>query len=274
MKGIYKVRLADGTFAPIDLRTSIEQVAGLTEKLAEKYNTSTAVEELNNRYTKEESNEKFAPVKSPSLTGEPKAPTAITSDNSKKIATTEYVQKNKALLEDDINKKNSIVNFNKEKKDVLLRVYPVGSIYMSINSTNPNNLFGGNWESLASGRMLIGQSGAYPNATEGGESAHVLTKAEIPSHSHSGTTAIKNLEGKFSSTINMSRGYYNGTGIVNLYSAGTSYIGGGGADSNWLRNYEIDASHNHTFTTSNTGDNEAHNNMPPYLAVYMWKRVG
>lgn len=64
------------------------------------------------------------------------------------------------------------------------KVYPVGSIYMSITETNPSELFGGVWEAL-SDRFLIGAGTTYTAGTTGGEATHVLTETEMPSHTHS-----------------------------------------------------------------------------------------
>ena len=85
------------------------------------------------------------------------------------------------------------------KKDIVDLIYPVGSIYISMNSTNPSTLFGGTWEAFGQGRVLIGvgtgndgsTSLSFPAGFTGGEYKHYLAKSEIPSHSHSfsGATA-------------------------------------------------------------------------------------
>ena len=67
-------------------------------------------------------------------------------------------------------------------------VYPVGSVYTSVNNVNPSSLFGGTWVSFASGRTLIGVDTAQTefNTVQktGGEKTHTLTATEIPSHTH------------------------------------------------------------------------------------------
>ena len=113
-------------------------------------------------------------------------------------------------------------------------IYPVGSIYMSVNSTNPSLLFGGTWE-LLKDRFLLGAGGTYGVGATGGEVTHKLTKKEMPSHMHHMRVA----------------------GGGNLYEGVT--IGPGA--------YTCNAD------TSEEGDDQPHNNMPPYLAVYMWKRT-
>lgn len=121
--------------------------------------------------------------------------------------------------------------------DIWPLVYPVGSIYISVSETSPETLFGGTWESVG-GRFLLGADETYSAGATGGEAEHTLTVDEIPSHSHSYS-------------------YYG------AYDASASY---GPITSG----YKWDTTPRNT---SAAGGGEAHNNMPPYLAVYMWKRT-
>ena len=68
---------------------------------------------------------------------------------------------------------------------VLDKVYPVGSIYMSVNSTNPKTLFGGTWVQIKD-RFLLAAGTTYKAGATGGEAAHTLTASEMPSHNHAG----------------------------------------------------------------------------------------
>ena len=72
---------------------------------------------------------------------------------------------------------------NVGKMSQVLNAYPVGSIYMSVNSTNPGELFGGTWKQIQ-GRFLLGQGSGYSAGAMGGEASHTLTVAEMPSHYH------------------------------------------------------------------------------------------
>lgn len=72
---------------------------------------------------------------------------------------------------------------NVGKMSQVLNAYPVGSIYMSVNSTNPGELFGGTWEQIQ-GRFLLGQGSGYSAGTVGGEADHALSDREMPSHRH------------------------------------------------------------------------------------------
>lgn len=116
-------------------------------------------------------------------------------------------------------------------------IYPVGSIYMSVSSTSPASLFGGTWESIG-GRFLLGADATYTAGSTGGEATHILTVDEMPNHVHSAVT--RTLAGNY-------QGYFATTGNTN------DTLG--------------DA------VTKSSGGDAAHNNMPPYLAVYIWQRT-
>lgn len=139
---------------------------------------------------------------------------------------------------------------------VLDNVYPIGSIYMNVNSTNPGTLFGGTWEQIQ-GRFLLGMSSSYPAGSQGGEASHTLTTEEMPSHGHNPANEA---------------GYYGF--ITNSKKAFT--IGDMGSQSGSGRYYPyasaaFDISRN--TLTGTTGGGKSHNNMPPYLSIYIWKRT-
>ena len=137
---------------------------------------------------------------------------------------------------------------------ILEAVYPVGSIYMSVNSTSPATLFGGTWTQLQN-RFLIGASSTYLHGTTGGAATVKLTTDQMPRHNHDGVY-YDIIDTKHSITLN------GGTASYHVPWGSSDYPGdyGAGTGAAELR-------------TGNTGSSEAHNNMPPYLAVYMWKRT-
>ena len=126
-------------------------------------------------------------------------------------------------------------------ENILSKVYPVGSIYMSLSSTDPKTLFGGTWERLKD-RFLLAAGDSYSAGATGGEATHKLTTAEMPSHTHSAAV----------------------NGGTDDYGQSRTTIG----------NFAIKTQgYTDGSTILPTGGGTAHNNMPPYLAVYMWKRT-
>lgn len=168
------------------------------------------------------------------------------------------------------------------------QLYPVGSIYMNVNNVEPSAIFGGSWERMPSGRMLVNSGDGFNLGQIGGEKEHRLTEDELASHSHNvnningNTTSTSKLVGKFSSSIRPNGDitdvpYRDGFGIVSKESEYRIHAKDGG-DSSPGRNYVIDASHSHTVNLNismlPSGKNQPHNNMPPYIVVNMWKRIG
>lgn len=138
-------------------------------------------------------------------------------------------------------------------KKLIDYIYPVGSIYISINATSPSNLFGGSWTQLKD-RFLIGAGGSYSVNNTGGETSHKLTVAEMPSHNHSFKDGSHTFLWGQNKTNNV---YLNNASAVAGKTPGNSAM----------------TSQNIWNSTNSSGNTSAHNNMPPYLAVYMWKRT-
>ncbi len=134
-------------------------------------------------------------------------------------------------------------------------IYPVGSFYISAKSTNPATLFGGTWEQIQ-GRFLLGRSSSYPVGSMGGEATHTLTESEMPSHDG-------HLSAGIVGTVPQGKGNYKG--FLNLDKM-TAYGDVG-------RGWNVHAGNEMHPASEAVGGGQAHNNMPPYLAVYMWKRT-
>jgi hypothetical protein len=127
-------------------------------------------------------------------------------------------------------------------------VYPVGSIYINATvATNPATLLGvGTWVAYGEGRVPVGKAGSGTFDTlgaTGGAETHTLTLSEIPSHNHSNGSYDRLLLQNGQATIHETDG---SAGEPNLASSGAIAAAGGGA---------------------------AHNNLQPYIVVYMWKRT-
>ena len=141
-------------------------------------------------------------------------------------------------------------------------VYPVGSVYITASSEEPETLFPGTvWQRLP-GRFLLGSStGLYENGATGGEAQVTLTTTQMPSHSHTGTA--ESAGGHIHSFPGRSA---NGDGGASAESF---------ASSDKARTLYTDSAgeHIHAVSVSTAGGGAAHNNMPPYLVVNMWKRI-
>ena len=136
-------------------------------------------------------------------------------------------------------------------------IYPVGSIYMSVNNTNPGTyLTGTTWVAWGSGRVPVGvSSDSEFNTVEktGGEKAHTLTTTEMPSHNHDHKEWIFN--GATATGAHYGFGYQSNTGTLYTRSAAGS------------------AANEVPFGNVATGGGGAHNNLQPYITCYMWKRT-
>lgn len=165
-------------------------------------------------------------------------------------------------------------------KSVLNYVYPIGSIYTSLVSTSPATLFGGSWERIKD-TFLLSAGDSYKAGDVGGEAEHKLTTEEMPEHTHErGTMDITGYL-KCYSQYNKGNDDYWTTGSGGaFYKDPDNYVESAStlnqsdsASSDSARTVSFKASRAWTGETSNAGGSAAHNNMPPYLAVYMWKRT-
>lgn len=157
------------------------------------------------------------------------------------------------------------------KEYILQSLYPVGSIYLSVNSTNPGSIFGGTWSQLKD-RFLLGAGSSYTNGATGGAATVTLTTSQMPAHTHTftGSSATTSSAGAHTHKIGRDIDDGSGSSRYTVHSEGTS--GADGTSSTGSA-----GAHTHTLTAkgtnASTGGGGSHNNMPPYLVVYMWKRT-
>lgn len=175
------------------------------------------------------------------------------------------------------------------KQQLINLIYPVGSIYTSVNSTSPATLFGGTWEQIQN-RFLLACGSNYSSGTTGGVTTHSHTYA----HTH--TTPVTNTG---STTLSISQipahnhtiTVYNddfsngGDGTTNINTKktwpGFTYdvaAGSGGWNYSKINNTGGSGGHTHSQVATTTDSQSvsatsAENSLPPYLAVYVWKRT-
>ena len=172
-------------------------------------------------------------------------------------------------------KRTPIVN------QIIDMIYPIGSTYISVNSVNPSFLFGGTWEQLKD-RFLLGSGDTYSAGTTGGKATHTLTTNEMPSHTHiqNSHNHSQNAHSHYGKLDDNSYVMSETTGASNkrvtAVSSGSVYVdtAGSAAFHHYNSTGSTTATNNsQTATNQNSGGGQAHNNMPPYLVVYMWKRI-
>ena len=147
--------------------------------------------------------------------------------------------------------------FQNFQANLINLIYPIGSIYMSVNDVSPQIFLGGTWEQIQD-RFLLSSGSTYTAGSTGGEASHTLSVNETPSHSHTISTSNAFVK----CMINGDYANYNvggtlggwGVAIASANNQGQARLAVGGK-------------------TESAGSGSAHNNMPPYLTVYMWKRI-
>lgn len=143
-----------------------------------------------------------------------------------------------------------------KREELMNLIYPVGSIYMSVNSVDPSTLFGGTWEKIKD-RFLLASGDTYSGGATGGSATVTLNgnQSGIQAHSHGPSTSGASFlitEGEPLTRHTVA----SGSGAENMVRSPSAV----------LRNAS-------TATVAAKSATEAHNNMPPYLVVNVWKRT-
>lgn len=151
-------------------------------------------------------------------------------------------------------KQETIPNTTQTKVD-WKSIYPVGAIFLSVSATSPEKLFGGKWEQITD-RFLLAAGSNYTAGSTGGEAKHKLTVEEMPSHNHSARLRAYGYSEWDSYTTSSYEIVFDRSG-ADYHKPDTT----------------LNASGALGVTINDTGNSQPHNNMPPYLAVYIWKRI-
>lgn len=228
---------------------------------------------------------------------------SVGNDTTKRIISNvaDGVEANDAVTVGQLNKKlsSALDQLNR----LAGQLYPVGSIYMNVNNVEPSAIFGGSWERMPSGRMLVNSGDDFNLGQVGGEKEHKLAEDEMPSHQH-------NLNTNISFTVPNAGEHYHAIGTIidnngefitsdsnrsmrNGFKLPESkyWTNWNGSQHNNDRVQRSDNESYNLFTsinkqtgtsniskdinvnTSSIGKNQPHNNMPPYIVVNMWKRI-
>lgn len=161
-------------------------------------------------------------------------------------------------------KKDNIVEavneiYNLVSASILEKTYPVGSVYMSFNETSPATLFGGTWVEIGDENnewfplfTAVNNAGGFVSGSVGGEEKVKLTINQIPSHTHKlsdGMGAVLSIGTKSDVLSNKALGF--------VMQSNNSWSG----------------LNKNVLNIANTGGTQSHNNMPPYIRVYAWRRT-
>lgn len=187
---------------------------------------------------------------------------------------------------------------DKVSGDLISKIYPVGSIYMSVNDVDPAVLFGGTWERLPAGRCLIGAGSYTPTSTTygdsgttyalgraGGQRSTKLTENNMPTHRHAATVGLAGQHrhqvqicSKLDSTEPLtvirkgaSTAIYRTSNTQ--YCVGQSTAAGSASPHYYVPYTPYEDSHKHTVTIGTSGSGSAFMSISPYLVVNMWKRT-
>lgn len=171
---------------------------------------------------------------------------------------------------------------NNTKKSIALMAHPVGSYYWTSNSSfNPANEWGGTWERIQDGRVLISNNGSHAVGSTGGEEVVTLSVGQMPAHEHWHTHPH-----------NHDRGNMNITGYFGLDDKASNYYGGAFVNGGWghdtgatgsetgcIMNFEAWRSWSGRTSVDATGGggwqggNQPHNNMQPFRTAILWHRT-
>lgn len=192
-------------------------------------------------------------------------------------------------LNDHVKNKSNPHNVTAEqlgvsKTNIVDMIYPVGSIYMSVNNASPATLFGGTWVQIQD-KFLLASGPNYTNGNTGGSDTHRLNANELPAHTHVipehahdiGELNLYRIQIEQQDQvsaespglyINSQGSYITERGMV-PYRAGTALSPG----NEWVHTDSGQTEYAPATNTGSTGNGQAFSTMPPYLVVNVWQRT-
>lgn len=190
-------------------------------------------------------------------------------------------QNNTAVIEDTGSGYNLVLytnntHFTLSTSSAVPEAWPVGSIFVSVDNTNPATTIGyGTWTAFGAGKTLVGLDSGdtdFDTVEEtGGAKTHTLVESEMPTHTHVQDAHTHTQNSHNHSQTNGTL-VYRQTGTAGI--AASTGIGALAVTISTLSNVAATATNqNTTATNQNTGGGGAHNNLQPYIVVYFWKRT-
>lgn len=197
--------------------------------------------------------------------------TKITADNLEGGRVAQATNADKATKADTVSYDGNYKSFiDAFVSACLLKIYPVGSIYMSIKDVDPSTFLGGTWERWGQGRVPVGVDvdASDPPDTdfatagkEGGEKQHTLTTSETPTHTHD-------------ISVKPDRSGYGGSIYITTEQGSyVKYLPTANSTNNRIGLEAGFGSPDSVVLMSNAGGGKPHNNLQPYITCYMWKRT-
>lgn len=144
--------------------------------------------------------------------------------------------------------------------ELLNKIYPVGSLYLSVNNTNPGDLFGGTWEQINGYYLYAGNTYSKTSYTGVNTQGHSLTVEQMPAHTHTGTTST-----------NGAHTHTYGSWKPRRAQDGSKWPT---ADNSGEYTTSRNGDHHHTFTTDNAGSGNSHSHNIATVQIYAWRRTG
>lgn len=187
----------------------------------------------------------------------------------------------------DINRlkefKNKLI-YSLTANSILSMVYPVGSVYISVNNVSPEQFLGGKWVKISQGRVLQGASGTQTAGTEVSAGLPNISVTWNDGHTHTrgsmNITGVVGMHGVGSCTvIDSMDGAFFGSGKEGAYHISDCSIGPSSeraihfsADRTWTGSTSSAGAHSHgAYITGITGQSTTV--QPPALLVNIWKRT-